>query len=277
MCYNAGMTQETLFQELYSRYGAVKRARGPFLYTERGVRIVDMYQENGRAVLGWGGGSAFTHLKNVLSRGLTGSYRTVFSFQLAKALEALLGGKRKVYVFSSKARAMEAALNVSKDNTAFYMPWGAVTDFSKVDAVVVAPPLPWTQDIYILSVLDSVQNELILAHIARNFSCAVLPAVLEAAVCRSVYNLVAELPVRQEKDWFVYDQALTPYWERRGPYLFPRENVLDAGNYDAFVMHCLDCGVLVAPEFRARSIVPYGADRGVFAKLVKNPFNVSDI
>ena len=87
MCYNAGMTQETLFQELYSRYGAVKRARGPFLYTERGVRIVDMYQENGRAVLGWGGGSAFTHLKNVLSRGLTGSYRTVFSFQLAKALE----------------------------------------------------------------------------------------------------------------------------------------------------------------------------------------------
>ena len=51
---------EYLAKEINSRYGNIKRARNCFLYTARGVRLTDMYQEGGRAILGWGGGSAFT-------------------------------------------------------------------------------------------------------------------------------------------------------------------------------------------------------------------------
>ena len=68
------MNKSELFTELYKRYGAVTRARGPFFYTKKGVRVTDLYQEAGRAILGWEGGSAFTMFKNVLSRGQTGSF-----------------------------------------------------------------------------------------------------------------------------------------------------------------------------------------------------------
>ena len=44
--------------EITTRYGYVKRARGYFLYTEKQVRLTDMFQEAGRAILGWGGGKA---------------------------------------------------------------------------------------------------------------------------------------------------------------------------------------------------------------------------
>ena len=68
------MNKSELFNELFKRYGSVKRARGTFLYTKKGVRITDLYQEAGRAILGWEGGSAFTLMKNVISRGQTGSF-----------------------------------------------------------------------------------------------------------------------------------------------------------------------------------------------------------
>lgn len=35
------------------RFGFVRRARGPFLYTQKGVRLTDLYRDAGRAVLGW--------------------------------------------------------------------------------------------------------------------------------------------------------------------------------------------------------------------------------
>ena len=60
------MIKEDLFKELYNRYGAVTRARGCFLYTKKGVRLTDLYQEGGRAILGWEGGNAFTHLKKYI-------------------------------------------------------------------------------------------------------------------------------------------------------------------------------------------------------------------
>ena len=68
------MNKSELFKELFNRYGAVTRARGPFIYTKKGVRVTDLYQEAGRAILGWEGGSAFTLFKNVLTRGQTGSF-----------------------------------------------------------------------------------------------------------------------------------------------------------------------------------------------------------
>ena len=45
------MNKSELFIELHKRYGAVKRARGCFLYTSKGVRVTDLYQEAGRAIL----------------------------------------------------------------------------------------------------------------------------------------------------------------------------------------------------------------------------------
>ena len=263
------MTDSYLYSEIFSRFGTVQRARGCFLYTKKGVRLTDLYQEGGRAVLGWGG-TAFTRFKNVLNRGITGSYITEFEVQTQKAVAKLLNSPRTVLFYPSYASALKAALTVSPNGTVFYKPWNpAESDFSGQDCVIIAPPLPWTQTVYIVAAIPEVVEVALAAGRTVPVSERI-PAPLNAAVARALFDLAAELPRRSEKDWFLYDNLISAYWERKGPYLFPK--VLEE-QYKSFVLHCLDCALVISPDYNTPSIVPFGADRGVFSKLKQKPFD----
>lgn len=262
-----------LNHEIFSRYGSITRARGCFLYTAKNQRLTDLFQENGRAILGWGGGSAFTMLKNALNRGITGSYITDFSYRLKKAVSTLLKSERKIFIFSNKKSAMDAALNISANGTSFYKPWSDTKiEWAKIESVIIEPPLPWTSGIYILAINQTADMELKLSQFQDSFNTCYLPAPIEAATARAIYNLIQALKEREEKDWFLYDKALVPYFERRGPYLYIRQEKITKDDFPAFVCHCLDCGIVINPIYNGASIVPFGADRGVFSKLLKNPF-----
>ena len=254
------MNSESLYQELYNNYGTVTRARNCFLYTKKGVRITDLYQENGRAILGWEGGSASTVFKNTLNKSLCGSFICEEKDRLAKAVSELLGSKRKTYFFADKVSAMKAGLTIAADSTNAYRPWNnTCVDWSKIKCVIIQPPLPWTDSIFILAVSEDLSCE----------SKLHVPFALKEAITRSIYNLIAELKTRQEKDWFIYDTILTKYWKRQGPYLYPK---IDSSEYDSFVLHCLANGILINPDYNSPSIIPFGADKGVFEKLKKSPF-----
>lgn len=277
-------SSDFLSAEIKKRYGTVKRARGCFLYTSKNSRLVDLYQEGGRAILGWGG-NPFTVLKNVLSRGLTGSFPTDYDYRLRNAVSSLLNSPRAIFIFSDKMQALRAAVSFSKDGTTFWKPWlklsdsvasaggdSAVTEndsFQMNDCVVIEPPLPWTQNVFLLAV----NAEVLETHMAHGFplpQVITLPSPLSAAISRAIYNMIAELPKRSEKDWFIYDKIICKYWTRKGPYLFPK---IDAAKYGEFICHCLDCGIVISPEYNVPSIVPFGADIGVFSKLKNNPFS----
>src|SRR5574344_1114763 len=278
-----------LADELTLRYGNVTRARGCFLYTEKNVRLTDLYQEAGRAILGWGGGSSFTMLKNTLSRGITGSYNTGYAERIAKAVGELLASERKVFIFSDKQKALMTALRLAPQSTSFWKPWSEAADTASakgsmlsarlgvdwrtVTSVIVEPPLPWTAGIYLLAVLDTPEMEAVLSTLETMPDKAVrserIAAPLAAAVTRSIYDMIAALQIRKEGDWFVYDKVLAGYWTRKGPYLYPKVNRED---YGKFILHCLDCGIVISPVYEIPSIVPFGADRGVFNKLKNAPF-----
>ena len=267
------MNKSELFTELYKLYGAVKRARGCFLYTAKGTRITDLYQEAGRAILGWEGGSAFTLFKNVLSRGQTGSFICENSpeTRLQKAVSDLFASKRTIFCFNSMQDAFNAGLTLFPQGTNVYRPWNAQNEkinIAEVDGLILVPPLPWAQTIFIYAAstekLKENPDSLLLVRGAVK-----LPFALETAVTRSIYNLIKALQERQEKDWFIYDPVLTKYWERQGPYLFPK---IPQDKYKDFALHCLNCGILISPDYNQPSIVPYGADRGVFTKLKNSPF-----
>lgn len=261
-----GSEQEFLRNEIFSRYGSIKRARGAFLYTAKNVRLTDLYLDDGRAVLGWGGGSSFTMLKNALSRGITGPYKTDFSYRLEKAVSALLASEKKVFVFPNKSLALEAAIRVSKDNTSVWKPWlSASPDWASVDAVIIDPPFSWSPSVALLCLKPSLAEGADLH--GMNIS-----APLEAAITRSLYDLKAAIAERGEKDWFLWDKVLCKYWERRGPYLYIRKDVIKKEAYASFVCWCLDSGVVINPCYGAASLVPFGADRGVFTKLGHKDF-----
>lgn len=273
------MTKSDFYNELYKNYGPVTRARGCFLYTKKGVRVTDLFQENGRAILGWEGGSAFTYFKNVLSRGQTGSFITEdqnHPSRLERAVSELTESERKVFAFSDKMSALKAGLLISSESTSFYKPWAEEQNISQADCAIIIPPLPWTDTIYLLAVkteklpakspAQDSSTQPANPHIPGSID---LPFAMESAITRAIYNLIAALKERQEKDFFIYDPVLTKYWERRGPYLYPK---VPAEKYDAFVLHCLKLGIAINPDHNATSLVPFGADRGVFTSLKKEAF-----
>ena len=267
------MNKSELFTELFKQYGAVTRARGCFLYTKKGVRITDLYQEGGRAILGWEGASAFTLMKNVISRGQTGSFicEDTPGLRLQKAVSQLFSSDRTVFCFSSMKDAFEAGLSLFPNETNAYRPWGPQNeklDFSGIAGLILTPPLPWARSIYLYAAdtkkIEENPDKLLLVR-----GTIKLPFAMETAITRSIYNLIKAMQERTEKDWFIYDPVLTKYWERKGPYLFPK---MPEENYKAFILHCLNCGIIISPDYNTPSIVPYGADRGVFTKLKNSPF-----
>lgn len=253
------MLKEQLYREIYARYGFVTRARNCFLYTHKSVRLTDMFQENGRAILGWDSKNAGTFFKNMLSKGLTGGFICEDSPRIDKAVSELVGQTVKVGFYNSKADAVKAALAVGVQNIVSYKPWNKEQeDLRTADAILIIPPFPWGEDLVILALPDRTAHQGLT-----------IPFALQTALTRAIYNLIAELPLRQEKDWFIYDTILTKYWERKGPYLYPK---ISENKYDDFVKHCLDCSIVINPSYKEPSIIPFGADKGVFTKLKNNPF-----
>lgn len=265
------MTVKEFSKELYNLYGPVTRARNCFLYTKKGVRITDLYQEDGRAILGWEGGNAFTHFKNVLSRGQTGSFICEDSSRLTKAISTLLHSDRTLYFFPDRISSIKTALQLSQDKTSVYKPWCLTPEMlEQLDVLIVEPPLPWTATVYILAVKTELINNLSKDDLAfLDAHSQILPFALQTGITRAIYNLIDAEKNRQEKEWFIYDPVLTKYWTRRGPYLSPK---VPDDKYDEFVLHCLKLGIAINPEPGKTSIVPYGADKGVFTALKNSPF-----
>lgn len=258
------MNKKTFATELYKRYGRVTRARNCFLYTSKGIRITDLYQEDGRAILGWRGDSAFTLFKNLLTKGITGSFICEDFSRVKKAVNATLGASFNIYYFSSKSSALKQALNISPEKTSIWKPWAPEKqDWNNVDCVIMMPPLPWTDTVYILAVKESLSENLQLDSVS-------IPYPMETAIARAFYNLIEAEKTREEKDWFIYDPVLTKYFTRKGPYLYPK---LPQEKYDDFIIHCLDLGITINPDYNSPSIIPFGADKGVFTKLKNSPFN----
>ncbi len=73
-------------------YPAVRRARDFHLYTEDGRRLLDLYLDDGAALLGHRPGGLARELKNVLGRGLTGNLPSGYGARLARALHRVLSG-----------------------------------------------------------------------------------------------------------------------------------------------------------------------------------------
>jgi len=63
------------------------------------------------------------------------------------------------------------------------------------------------------------------------------------ALSRALYDLKRFCNEYTEKDFSVFDDVLLLYFKRCGPYLTP---VTDKKNYRSFVLHCLDCALLVS-------------------------------
>ena len=91
--------------EILSRYGVVRRAYDYHLYTAKGVRLLDLCQEGGSAILGWRSGRSKLAFKNLLDRGITGSFPTEIDGELIRAVLEVLPQYRTVRWYATRERA----------------------------------------------------------------------------------------------------------------------------------------------------------------------------
>ncbi|OJF77054.1 MAG: hypothetical protein BKP49_04140 [Treponema sp. CETP13] len=258
--------------EFVKRYGSVKRARGCYWYTEKGVRLVDLWQEDGRAILGWGAcnSKAFEVLKNTISRGQTGSFPTDYSKRFSKAVLQLVNTNCTNEILASNYQYVSLTTDYSSlKDLPVWRPWLGVSvhDCSNLSAfnmialtnaseIVVQIPFAWTENVYVIASVKKIERD----------SFPVSGAYLAAAT-RAIYSLIAEQKKRKENDFKRFDSSLKKYFSRKGPYLVPCIK-----EYKDFVLHCLDCGIVINPNKSNFSIVPFGANPGDFRKLDKTPF-----
>ena len=91
------------------RIPKIRRARGYRLSTLDGRRLLDMWQDGGRAILGHRGADVTTALKRTLDRGVSEAFPSVQEHRLEQALHRLLGEAApfSLTVYATRERALD--------------------------------------------------------------------------------------------------------------------------------------------------------------------------
>ena len=309
------------------RYGTVRRAYDYHLYTAKGIRLLDLCQEGGEAILGWRSGKTKLAFKNILDRGITGSFPTETEGELVHAVQEVLPHYGIVRWYSSRERArlacasylglwsdipliespllhpeasvdigpsgdspLSAARNVA--GVPIWRPWLDEAFYSMservdqaflrnandtLETMVLASPLPFAGGctLAVFSGMDAAPGTVPAGSADRSSggiaekpllppSDAIAPPLL-GALARAWSDLAVALFERTEADWARFDTYIEPFWDRRGPYLVPK---MRASRYPEFFESCLDKGILISPDYRVPSIIPFIADAGEFKALL---------
>ncbi|MEL3907876.1 MAG: hypothetical protein P1P64_02545 [Treponemataceae bacterium] len=108
------------FEKLKKLYGNVRRSRGFYIYTEKGVRIVDMCMDGGRAVLGRRAGHTKLIFKQKLDKGLNGFFPTQAMYGLEKVCcKFFPNHSLKLFASSEKAFDFVKKINEYEEKTGF--------------------------------------------------------------------------------------------------------------------------------------------------------------
>lgn len=243
------MQSEELRRLIYEKYGEVTRVRGFFLYTKKGVRLLDMWRSG--ALLGYKAGRAKREIKRELDRGMQNSFIGAAHLKLLKSLETLFRSPVHAYSLSS----LEAAKEANKEGRV-YLPFETPAEsFACGEAFLFTPPLPLS--IYFLIIRKESGEK-------SDMDGEFLGNASSAALSKSVYDLLRAERTLGEKDFFSYDRFLNPYFTRKRCYLSPK---CKEGEYYEAIKLFLDAKIVINPSFFERTLVPWGVDAGCFRAL----------
>ncbi|MDR2402816.1 MAG: hypothetical protein LBD78_02180 [Spirochaetaceae bacterium] len=269
----------------------IRRARDFRLYTEGGGRLVDLWQEGGRALLGHTPPALFREIKNTAARGLAAPLPGFSEARLLKALACLFPGRDfRLYADDdSLRRALGAAgypSDLSFPDPALFsggMPasvpetgrtlslWRPFTDDREglsgrslpvvPDIPVLVPvlPLPWPGSPRVLVVEKAAAGLFPPSDL--------LSPVILAAAARCVYDLIAAFPERGAVPFSRLRKALSrDQWCRRGIYFSPVP-VHTGENHALLFRRFLEAGFLAPPSLHIPLILPGLLSPGEEAKL----------
>lgn len=259
----------------------IKRCRGYRLYAADGRRFLDLWQDDGRGILGAKGTGIGTVVKAETDKGLASPLPSIYGRRLEKALKLAFPsyGAARFYPDEAGACRALAAWAVSK----------GMAPADRLDAMAFDPahrraapgrcvallerPFPDGLDMEASRAAYSLA--LLRLPVPRAFSPVVLlfreetdarafdgdpvPPLLLAAAVKALAELAGYRGTYNEEHWKRMDRRLSGLFERRGPRLYPRCAEAD---YPAMFEAALAEGVLLSPSWDLPSMVPGEFDDG---------------
>lgn len=279
--------------EIIRRFGRVRRARGFYLYTERGVRITDLFLDGGASILGRNASRARLDFKRYLSRGLWGPLPTCASAQLQQALRTCFPA-HEVRYYAHAERAQEVCarfLNLACGAAPCEVPvWRPCAPcVPQTDVFLVVPPFPSPAPFVALRAHCAARapaGDVLFAPIAQAIARAfwdlarvgslsqparamphalldsshttqedAVPALPHTKKRRRGLNRVrrAQKCARQERDRAQLITLMSTWWHTEGPYLFP---TVSEERYEALFARALDAHILLSPLYTEPSVLP---------------------
>jgi hypothetical protein len=247
------------------------RTRDFRLYTKAG-RLVDLWQNNGAAILGHTPPSLLRELKNTASRGLYAPFPHFLEARYHKALSRIFPD-RTFRLFAAAPPELETL--VANGSAALWRPF---TDPAAPLAVPESPPVlipvvpgiqAWRAGLPLGLCVLAVKGEAAINH--GDF----LPPVLLAAAARGIYDLISAAPARANPVYPRIAKALknspqngegASFWQRNGIYLTPRQKP-SREEWAALFRRFLENGFLLPPIPSQPLILPGILSPGEEAKL----------
>lgn len=264
---------DSLLGLLFETFGEVTRARGKFLYTKRGARILDLYLSGGAGILGHRS-KANLAFKNTLDRVDCALFRTRASGSLQKAVSAYLGRPVQIAPFFSKEAAkafcngrgevIQAPIETLPLYIVVFDKAGEAFDKARGEA----------SDEAIGEGAGEVFGGAFNNNSGKTFGANItfsqtLSAPIEALAARSFYNLLA-LKNKEKAGLLnlgLHDELLEKWWAREGFLLTPK---IGKSEYEDFAKKALvNARVFVSPIYESPSIVPWDVEAGALRALGK--------
>jgi len=244
----------------------VLRAREFRLYTKAG-RLVDLWQNNGAAVLGHTPPSLLRELKNTASRGLYAPFPHFLEARYYKALSRIFPDRNFRLYFAPPPELETLAADGS---AALWRPFTNPASPLEVPESprILIPVVPGIQTwrnglplgLCVLAVKDGAST-----------GGDILPPVLLATAARGIYDLISTAPERANPIYPHIAKALKNnpqnFWQRNGIYLTPRQKPSQE-EWTALFRRFLENGFLLPPHPSQPLILPGVLSPGEEAKLV---------
>jgi hypothetical protein len=268
------MTDEHVVQSRLRMLPPIRRARLWRLYAEDGRRFLDFWMDGGRSILGAKGTGIGTIAKAGIDTGLTRPFPSVREARLEKALLAHYQGYKAARFFRDEARALEAlqaaGLLRAGETPPLLRPFAehlaakgeleARARGAAPAAHIAMPLLPCPAVLGPVVLLFAESGD------AQATSGELVPPLLLACALRALGEFDRFSATYDKSLWKKVDRRLGPFFERRGPYLYPLSREED---YDKLFRAALGAGVLLSPSHELPSIIPGDFDDGELARLAK--------
>lgn len=250
---------------VFQKMAPVRRARGYRLYLYDQKRLLDLYREEGGAIMGHRVGNALNVMKNLLSRGLLPDYPSIESNRLKKAIQALYPDWEHWVILPS----WEFAKLFLKEHQIFYellLPLCYREDQSPNRVRLVKIPLAGGATPALLALPKG--EPLPSWYPKEDF--VVSPYLLGASV-RAIYDWIAFLPQAQAVDFSWWDEAVFKGGElkvlqgkahdfvRHGCWIYYMGK---SDDYNAVFERCLKEGLLLNPHSHVPSLLPFETTKG---------------